>query len=123
MNRRIALALVALVALVATITASVAMASSHKKSAVIPVTVRMFDYGFKLSRTSVPKGSTVRFTVLNTGKTVHNFDLQGYKSTPISGPKSKKIMTVVLKKAGKIQYVCDVPRHAELGMTGTFTVK
>ena len=30
-------------------TASVAMASSHKKSAVIPVTVRMFDYGFKLS--------------------------------------------------------------------------
>ena len=31
-------------------------------------------------------------------------------------------MTVTFKKAGKYPYLCDVPRHAELGMAGTIVV-
>src|SRR6266700_1985963 len=85
MNRRIALA-TALVAVVAAVSASIAMASSHATKAMTPQAVRvtMIDYGFKLSKTTVKKGVPVIFTVLNKGKTVHNFDIQGFKSTPIA---------------------------------------
>jgi uncharacterized cupredoxin-like copper-binding protein len=85
--------------------------------------VTMVDYSFKVARHPALKaGVKYTFDVVNRGKTVHNFDIQGLKATPISPPGDRKMISVVFRKAGKYEYLCDVPRHAELGMVGTLVV-
>jgi uncharacterized cupredoxin-like copper-binding protein len=90
----------------------------------IKITVTLKDYSFGWSRTSVPKGSTVIFTVKNTGAAQHNVDFTNVnKRSAIIQPGGKTTLKVVFKKKGSIQVVCDVPRHIQLGMVGTFKVK
>jgi plastocyanin len=121
MSRRIALVL-ALVAIVAGVVASVAVASSHSSKVMVQkVTVNMHEYRFVLVPKTIRAGK-VTFTVFNKGRLVHNFDIQGVKATPVAGPGSKRVVTVTLKK-GRYHYVCDVPRHAELGMAGKMIVR
>jgi plastocyanin len=122
MHRRIAL-VVALVAVVAAVVASVAGAASHKKAANQKVTVIEKEFSFKLIPAGVLHANRpVTFTVLNKGQIVHNFDVQGMKATPVAGPGSRKVITITFKKPGNYPYVCDVPRHAEQGMSGTLKV-
>src|SRR5436305_14945294 len=90
----------------------------------IKITVTLKDYSFGFSRTSVPHGSTVIFTVRNTGTVQHNVDFTSVnKRTAILSPGAKATLKVVFKKKGTIQVVCDVPRHIELGMVSSFHVK
>lgn len=90
----------------------------------IKVTVTLKDYSFGWSRSSVPKGSTVIFTVKNAGTVQHNVDFTTIsKRSPIIAPGAKTTLKVVFKKKGSIQVVCDVPRHIQLGMVSTFKVK
>lgn len=90
----------------------------------IKITVTLKDYSFGWSRTSVPKGSTVIFTVKNTGTVQHNVDFTTIsKRSAIIAPGAKTTLKVVFKKKGSIQVVCDVPRHIQLGMVSTFRVK
>jgi plastocyanin len=90
----------------------------------IKVTVTLKDYSFGLSRSSVPVGSTVLFTVKNTGLAQHNVDFTSVgKRSAIIAPGAKTTLKITFKKKGSIQVVCDVPRHIELGMVSTFKVK
>ena len=90
----------------------------------IKVTVTLKDYSFGLSRSSVPVGSTVVFTVKNTGLAQHNVDFTSVgKRSAIIAPGAKTTLKITFKKKGSIQVVCDVPRHIELGMVSTFKVK
>jgi uncharacterized cupredoxin-like copper-binding protein len=119
--------LIAPLALIAAlVVSSVAFASSQHASVVKPIkiTVTLKDYSFGFSRASVPKGSTVVFTVKNTGTQPHNVDFVGVnKRSPIIASGKTTTLKVVFKKKGKIQVVCDVPRHIQLGMVSSFTVK
>ena len=90
----------------------------------IKVTVTLKDYSFGLSRSSVPVGSTVVFTVKNAGLAQHNVDFTSVgKRSAIIAPGAKTTLKITFKKKGSIQVVCDVPRHIELGMVSTFKVK
>lgn len=90
----------------------------------IKITVTLKDYSFGWSRSSVPKGSTVIFTVKNAGTVQHNVDFTTIsKRSAIIQPGAKTTLKVVFKKKGSIQVVCDVPRHIQLGMVSTFKVK
>ncbi len=60
--------------------------------------------------------------MVNKGAALHNFDIQGVKASKVIPPGKTTSFTVTFKKAGKYQYICDVPRHAELGMAGTLKV-
>jgi plastocyanin len=84
------------------------------------VQVGMFEYRFELSTQSVPSGQ-VTFVITNKGQETHNFSINGVKVGTIIGPGATETYTVALP-AGQYTYVCDVPFHADRGMTGAFTV-
>jgi plastocyanin len=88
------------------------------------ITVTATDFHFKLSSTvGLKHGVPVIFKLVNKGSAVHNFDIQGLKATKVIPGGKTVSMKITFKKAGKYQYVCDVPRHIELGMAGTLKVK
>jgi nitrite reductase (NO-forming) len=110
----------------ALLVSSVAVAASQHSSVVkkpIKITVTLRDYSFKFSRASVPKGSTVIFTIKNTGTQPHNLDLVSTgKHSPIIATGKTTTLKVVFKTKKTIQVVCDVPRHIQLGMVSSFKV-
>ena len=93
--------------------------STAAKTVTIKVTAS--EWKFKLSRTSVPVGTTVIFKVTNKGKIGHDFKVNG-KKTPLINPGQTKSIKVVFKKKGKLVFLCTVTGHAKLGMTGKFGV-
>jgi uncharacterized cupredoxin-like copper-binding protein len=84
------------------------------------VTVNMVDYAFQLSQSTIPSGQ-VTFVIHNVGNEVHNFAILGNKAGAQIGPGATETWTVSLPP-GTYNYDCDVPFHAERGMTGQFTV-
>jgi plastocyanin len=124
MKQRIALVVAAAVVGVG-LFATVAAARSHDSSATAnKITVVMTDFHFKITKPKVLKHG-VKYTVteINKGTAVHNFDIQTVKAGKIIPKGKSQTFTITFKKAGKFQYICDVPRHAELGMAGQLTVK
>ena len=110
----------------ALVVSSFALAAKQATSAAAPIkiTATLSDYAFKFSRASVPKGSTVVFTVKNAGTVQHNIDFVGTgKRSAVLAAGGKGTLKVTFTKKGSIQVVCDVPRHIELGMVSSFKVK
>ena len=82
------------------------------------------EFYFTLSKTSIPKPGTVTFTVINKGTITHDFSIPSlHKTTKMLAPHQKQVLTVTFKKKGSYYYECLVPRHAQEGMAGSFTVK
>ena len=96
--------------------------AANKMASPVKVTVTMTDFKFKLSKTSVPRNTPVVFTVINKGPSPHDFALPGRK-TPVKASGTTVTMKATFKRAGKVRYVCTVPRHASFGMVGNLTVK
>jgi len=126
MKRRIALSTLA-AALVAGVAAGALMAATQggkKQAAAVTITVKMSEYRFQITpRPPLKTGVTYTFKTVNTGQAPHNFDIQRIKASPIIGPKKTASFKVKFSKAGRYPYLCDVPRHAELGMRGLLVVK
>jgi uncharacterized cupredoxin-like copper-binding protein len=87
----------------------------------VTITVVAREWSFKLSRRSVPAGTTVVFRVVNRGKIGHNFVIAG-KKTRILPPGKSATLIVRFTRKTRLVYVCSVPGHAKLGMKGTFAV-
>ncbi len=122
MRRRSILMVAACAAVLAPSAGSaLAAPAAHTASKTTTVTVAATEFKFKLSKTSVPKGS-VTFVVTNKGKIVHDFKIDG-KVTPMLKPGKSAKLVVKFAKAGKFPYLCTVPGHAAAGMKGTLTVK
>jgi plastocyanin len=85
------------------------------------VYVTEFEFGFKLSRQTVPAGK-VTFVMRNNGAIIHNFDLIGVKVGSFLVPGQAASMTAILKR-GEYTYVCSVKYHAAQGMQGTLYVR
>jgi uncharacterized cupredoxin-like copper-binding protein len=99
---------------------------SARSVTVVPVsiTVKAGEFYFTLSKTSIPKPETVKFTVINKGTIVHDFAIPSLnKITRMLQPHQQQVLTVTFKKKGSYYYECLVPRHAQQGMAGSFTVK
>ena len=90
------------------------------------VTVTMTDFKFKLTKASrvvkTLKAGKTTFTMLNKGKSIHDFDIVKVKNGPFIAPGKRGKYTVTLKK-GTWRYICTVPRHVALGMSGKLVVK
>ena len=87
----------------------------------VTVTVTARDYSFKLSTKSAAVGK-VTFSVKNTGKHDHNFQIAGKKTSVLKPGKSAKL-AVTFSKAGSFSYSSTVSGDSKKGMKGTFTVK
>jgi uncharacterized cupredoxin-like copper-binding protein len=84
------------------------------------VNVNMVEYAFQLSQSTIPSGQ-ITFVIKNSGNEVHNFAILGNKAGAQIGPGTSETWTVSLPP-GTYNYQCDVPFHADRGMTGQFTV-
>ncbi len=110
--------------LVASGLAAPGFAASNAPTAAVTVNVTAVDFKFKLSRTSVPRGSVVTFKVVNKGSSPHDFDLPELRKGTKYLAKGKTVsLKVTFNKAGSYRYVCTVPRHIQLGMDGRLRVK
>jgi glucose/arabinose dehydrogenase len=88
-----------------------------------PATVEVVarDFSFRLSRRSVPAGSTVRFVVRNRGASVHDFVVHGNRTQRLR-PGQSQTITVSFPRRGTFRFLCSVSGHARLGMKGSFAV-
>ena len=122
MKKRIAL-LAALVGVVVTAVAGVASASQSTAQANV-ITVTATDFHFKVTRPAVVKhGVTYTLKFVNKGSALHNVDFQHVKATKvIAGGGKTESVKIKFPRKGTYKYVCDVPRHIELGMFGSFKV-
>jgi uncharacterized cupredoxin-like copper-binding protein len=84
------------------------------------VQVSLFEYGFSFSPSTIPSGN-VTFVMTDTGSVTHNLDIQGVQVGPFLNPGQSASITVNLQAGHVYTYLCDVPGHAQLGMTGSFT--
>jgi len=106
---------------VATALALPAFAAHSSAAKTVTINVTASEWKFKLSKTSVPTGTTVVFKVTNKGKIAHDFKIDG-KKTQLIQPGATKSLKVVFKKKGTFVYLCTVTGHAKLGMQGKFGV-
>jgi plastocyanin len=83
------------------------------------VNVNEFDFGFTLVPNAVHCG-TVTFMQTNTAGTTHNFAINGISGEEIDVGETTTFQTTLLP--GKYRYVCQVPDHVGLGMSGTLVV-
>jgi len=97
--------------------------STFARGQASPLTVRVDarDFSFKLSRRSVPKGTTVHFVVRNLGNTAHDFVVNG-RRTRLLRPGGRQKFTVRFPRKGSYRFLCSVSGHARLGMAGRFSV-
>ena len=133
MKKQIGIALAIAIVTCGLYVAVAAGSSSSSKAAAAPssskivtknVTVTMTDYKFRRSFIGPYKrGVKYVFKTVNKGNALHNFDLQKVKAGKVVASGRSYTFAVIFKKAGKVQFICDVPRHAELGMAGKLTVK
>src|SRR5262245_37104683 len=96
-------------------------ASPSTKAATIRINVAASEFKFVLSKKTVPRGTTVLFTVTNKGKIPHDFKI-GTKKTPVLAPGKKATLRVVFLKKGSIAFLCTLPGHAQGGMKGKFGI-
>jgi uncharacterized cupredoxin-like copper-binding protein len=100
-------------------TSSAKTTTQHAKT--VKITVVANEWSFKLSRKTVPVGTTVAFKVINKGKIGHDFKIAG-KKTKLLNPGKSQTIIVKFGKKGKFTYICSVTGHARLGMQGVFGV-
>jgi len=80
------------------------------------------EFSFKLSKKSLARPGTATFTFKNAGHMLHDFKINGKKTSLIKPGKTAKL-TVSFKRKGRYSYLCTVPGHAAAGMRGVFTVR
>ena len=94
---------------------------SSNEQATVNVSAQEFE--FVLDATQSGPG-TITFVVRNNGHMPHDFAISGNgvdEKTPMLDSGDTARLEVTLEP-GTYDYVCTVPGHAILGMTGTFTV-
>jgi uncharacterized cupredoxin-like copper-binding protein len=98
-------------------------ANAQTISTAAKIEVKLSEYKIDMPKT-VPAGSTT-FEVTNTGKEVHNFEIEGNgieKRVGQLNPGESKTLLVELK-AGKYEVYCPVPGHKSHGMSLDLTVR
>jgi nitrite reductase (NO-forming) len=83
------------------------------------VQVSMVEFGLSFSSSTIPSGN-VTFVLTDTGSVTHDLDIQGVQVGPFLNPGQSASITVNLQAGHVYTYLCDVPGHAQLGMTGSF---
>jgi plastocyanin len=88
------------------------------------VTVTGVDFKFEPNTISVTAGEPFDVVFQNEGTQPHTFTLQGGTSFELKAdPGGSDSGSLAALKPGTYDFVCSVPGHAQLGMTGAITVK
>jgi uncharacterized cupredoxin-like copper-binding protein len=98
-------------------------ANAQTSSAATTIEVKLSEYKIDMPKTALA-GSTT-FKVTNTGKELHNFEIEGNgieKRVGELNPGEAKTLLVKLKH-GKYEVYCPVPGHKSHGMSLDLTVR
>lgn len=127
------------------------MTSPEIKAPNVKIEILMEEFGFTVDgqAATIPSGGTVReaapitvrvgdvvqFTLSNTGKIVHDFnialgegehqhleEMEHQAESMTLTPGETEIMIFVAERAGEYIYHCSIPGHTELGMLGMLVV-
>jgi plastocyanin len=105
-----------------------ALAGAPAQASGQPVVIEMGEQGpayfYNPKDVTVPAG-TVRFLFRNTGSRNHNYVIRlpgGEQRIPDVGAGQTREQTFTLNQPGTFNVLCDLPTHAQRGMTGTLTV-
>ncbi len=82
--------------------------------------------GFKFEPSSleVPEGTEVVLRFENAGIMAHNFKVPGLDAgTETIAAGKNETITFTAGESGTYEFLCDVPGHADAGMTGQITVR
>lgn len=85
------------------------------------IEVELGDLFIKPAKLEAGTGA-VRFEVTNSGKTEHNFSIQGLGRTDMIPPGQSATLRLESLEAGSYTYICEVAGHSQGGMTGTLRV-
>ena len=110
---------IALVAALALLVAAAPAAGRTQRVTATTVTVKMTEFKFALSKSSVPHGK-ITFKLVNKGKLAHDFEI-GTKKSPHIAPGKTGTLTLTLAK-GRHPYKCTIDGHAKAGMKGVLHV-
>jgi uncharacterized cupredoxin-like copper-binding protein len=109
------------------------------------IAITMHDLSFEPSKVEVKRGETIRFVVVNASPIDHDFTIGDAKTEAEHRAEMAKMMAmgtthgdeanaIMLKPGqrkeliwkfstpGKLEFDCNIPGHAESGMTGTIDV-
>ncbi len=89
------------------------------------ITITATDFKFDPNTINATPGQTINVTLVNKGSSTHTFvvkDANNFKISADPGQSTKGTFTAPAN-AGTYQFICDVPGHAEQGMTGQIIVK
>ena len=88
-------------------------------------TLDSFEFGYDQKTVTVKKGDTVKITLTNSGKMMHDWVVDEF-----TGAKMKRVtngqtgtVTFVADKAGTFEYYCSVGQHRANGMVGKLVVE
>lgn len=98
--------------------------TSSSPSASQEITVEGNEFAFSPENITVKQGQEVKLTFKNTGEFPHNYaiaDLDVLTKTIQGG--GEDIVTFTPNEAGNFTITCEVPGHADRGMTGILTVE
>jgi glucose/arabinose dehydrogenase/plastocyanin len=87
-----------------------------------PVSIEAVDIDWNPNEMTIPANTDITVTIPNHGATLHTFLIEelGIKVEMAPG-ETKEV--VINAPAGRYDYICDVPGHAEAGMVGTLRVQ
>ncbi len=90
----------------------------------VNVTINATDFKFDPNTINAAPGQNVVVTHKNNGQTRHTFVLKDANVNIGADPgQSANATFKAPAAAGSYQFICDVPGHADQGMTGTLVVK
>ena len=88
------------------------------------LTVTGVDFKFEPSSLSIPAGKPVQVVFRNgSSSSPHTFTIQGANFELQADPGGSDAGTLPALPPGTYTFICSIPGHAQLGMTGTLTVK
>ena len=98
-------------------------ASANRMEPTETFQVEATEFHFSPANFTVNAGGTIRFEIRNTGKETHEFELLELKLEAVIPPGDKVTLTIPKAVAGVYKIQCDLPGHAEKGMTGELLVR
>jgi plastocyanin len=88
------------------------------------LTVTGVDFKFEPNTLTVQAGKPTEVVFDNKGSNPHTFTLEGGPHFELTtNPGGSDSGTLPALKPGTYKFICSIPGHAQLGMTGTITVK
>jgi uncharacterized cupredoxin-like copper-binding protein len=83
------------------------------------------EFAFEPDVIAVKPGERVRFVIVNTGTTDHEFESDEAKIEEITIPagKQRTLSWTASAQPGEFAFLCDAPGHKEAGMVGKIVVQ